>query len=70
MSDGMTDKRSKSETVLRTNEVEEFINNFRPKVLSLLLSCEGVEHMTVKQLKDLTDKIETATWSSIRGIKR
>ncbi len=70
MSDGMTDKRSQSETVLRTNEIDNFINELRQKVLSLLLSCEGLENMTVKQLKDLTDKIETTTWSSIRGIKR
>lgn len=70
MSDGVTDKRSQSETVLRTNEIDKCINDLTPKVLNLLLSCEGLENMTVKQLKDLSDKIQTAAWSTIRGIKR
>ncbi len=67
MSNGVTDKR---ETVLRTNEVDKFINEFKPKVLNILLSCKGVEDMSVKELKDLTDRIKSAAWNSIRGIKR
>ncbi len=63
----MTDQ---PETVLRTKEIDDFNSVFRPKVLNVLLSCKGVENMSIKELNDLTDRIENCAWNSLRGIKR
>jgi len=70
MSDGLTDKRSQSETVFTTAEIAESTSKIREKVLHLLISYDGTQDMSVRALRELADKIENAAWSVICGIKR
>ena len=62
---GMTHK-----TVLTQKELEEFNLEIEAKLLGILFSTESFEDMTIRQVKEFSDKIRIIAWNAAQGIMR
>lgn len=71
MTDALTDRRSQSEKVLRSNEIDSVINSLRSTIRNRIFNNDSFSKMTIEEIKKFVDDdICHQVWVELNSLSR